>query len=93
MPRFKISPAFMAMSNVFDQSFTYLFEGDEYAKIRGHLNLVAPKVRAEARAWIVDLLASGATDEELQEVWRRSESQLRIERGIRAFFEILRDNL
>lgn len=85
--------AFMEMSKAFDQSFTYLIEGDEVAKIRGHLEFVPRSVRAEARAYIVELFASGVADSELKGMWRRSESELRIERGIRAFFEILRDNL
>lgn len=85
--------AFKEMSRAFNQSFTYLIEGDEVAKIRGHLDFVPSSVRAEARAYIVDLLASGVTDSELKGIWRRARTELRIERGIRAFFEILRDNL
>lgn len=88
-----VPPAFIEMSRVFFQSFTYLFEGDEVAKIRGHLGFVKPEIRAQARAYLVELLAGPATDDDLQAIWRASASEIRIDRGIRRFFEILRDEL
>lgn len=93
MTAWRIPPAFIEISNVFDQSFTYLFEGDEVAKIRGHLGFVKPEIRAQARAYLVELLAGPATDDDLQAIWRASASEIRIDRGIRRFFEILRDEL
>lgn len=89
----EIPPAFIEMSRAFDQSFTYLFEGDEFAKIRGHLGFVEPEIRAQARAYLVELLAGPATDDELEAIWRAGASEIRIESGIRCFFEILRDEL
>ena len=83
----------MEMSAAFDQSFTYLIDGDEITKIRGHLDFVAKPVRAEARDYLVDLLASGASDDDLHEIWRASSSQLVIYDGIRWWFEAIRANL
>jgi hypothetical protein len=83
----------MEMSAAFDQSFTYLIDGDEIVKIRGHLEFVAKPIRAEARTYLVDLLASGASDEQLHGIWPASSSQLIIYNGIRWWFEAIRDNL
>lgn len=89
----EIPTAFIEMSRAFDQSFTSLFEGDEFAKIRGHPGFVEPEHRAQARASLVELLAGPATDDELEAIWRAGASEIRIESGIRCFFEILRDEV
>lgn len=89
----KTPEAFDKVADAFNQSFTYLFEGDEITKIRGHLEFVPKQVRVEARVYLTKLLASSVTDDDLQAIWRASSSQIYIERGIRYFFEALRDNL
>lgn len=88
-----IPPAFVEMSRAFDRSVTYLFEGDEFANIRGHPGFVEPEHRAQARACLVELLAGPATGDVLEAIWRAGASEIRIESGIRCVFEILRDEV
>jgi hypothetical protein len=84
----KPSPEFFSFGTWLHQDYD-MYGPKPEAWIDGALNYISEDRLPVLRDYISGLLTGGYSDVELQEIYRATPTELRVDRGIRHFFEMI----